>query len=346
MSLDAVFESMAEDLNIRKGVEESRLSWKCRIAYSVAAKRGLDALWDNEDGEGKDVTAPLAHITHTIKQVFVAFHALCPDIESVIQSFTRQYLRPDENLGEALSGLLQRGGCFYHSPYRVAPTSFFQAQLAEITCLRGLSPGAARFVSGAGMYMESSGGGQPEDIMQMYCLQKIMSDSDLDRLKNSLPEELRVDMGGWEFLNLSPSRKRGEYWKSQPDIGVCSLARTQRAGENIYMLYQHDGKDFLCRRLPEYWCSGTHYLTLAAALLSQKKMLPSIFVKDDGQLIFVRLGYLLPPAEEIFFHLYSWPDIVRKKNPKFVRIMARPVYEAFHSLMTHLGYTFLEECHG
>lgn len=347
MSIDAVFERMAEDLSIQKGVEEGKLSWKYRIAYSVAAKRGLDALWDNNDSNNGSIPLPLVHINHTIKEVFGTFYALCPAIETALLDYIHLYPKSEESLaGNALSNLLQQGGCFYHSPYRVAPASFFQVHLGGITFLRGLSPGTARFISGAGMYKISPGGGHLEDLMQMFCLQKIMSGSDLDRLKDSLPEQLWEDMDGWAFLNLNPSRPPREYWKNRPDIGELSLARTQRAGGNIYMLYLHDGRNFRCWVLPEYWYYKRRYLALAVALLSQRGMLPPIFATDDGPLIFVKLGYLLPPAENIFFHLYSWPDIVGKKNSSFIRVMTRPVYDVFHTLMTHLRYTFLEETHG
>ncbi|MEQ2845018.1 hypothetical protein AAAU50_03995 [Bilophila wadsworthia] len=46
MNINSVFERMAEELAIKRGITEDILSWKCRIAYSVTAKRGLDALWE------------------------------------------------------------------------------------------------------------------------------------------------------------------------------------------------------------------------------------------------------------------------------------------------------------
>ena len=91
MSIDAVFERMAEDLSIQKGVEEGKLSWKYRIAYSVAAKRGLDALWDNNDSNNGSIPLPLVHINHTIKEVFGTFYALCPAIETALLDYIHLY---------------------------------------------------------------------------------------------------------------------------------------------------------------------------------------------------------------------------------------------------------------
>lgn len=347
MSFDAVFERMATDLDISKGKREDALSWRCRIAYSVAAKRGLDSLWEKEEG-GEQGTVSLIHITRTIGQVFRAFHMLCPDIEAAMQEFTQhtqQYLGTGKIPEAVLVELLQAGGCFYHCPHRAAPAAPAQAGIAGVTFLRGLSPGDSRYMSGAGMYCKTSSDGSSDDVGHMFGLQKILSDMDLDRWENSLQEQRREHMDGWEFLNLALLKENMKYWKDRPDLGTLSLARKQRKTEKAYMLYRYDGRSFLCRTLPEYWSQGTRYLPLAVALLSRRGTLPSFLVEDDGPVVSLKAGYLLPPAEETFFRLYSWPDM-GKKNPRFIRVMARPVFEAFQILMTHLGYTFLEESHG
>lgn len=344
MSIDAVFERIADDLGIRKGMLENTLSWKFRITYSVAAKRGLDSLWEEEDDDGQNSPVSLHRITRTIKQVFKAFHAFCPELEMDMDNFMQRYLRDNESPEVALVEILQKGGCFYHCPYRAAPAAPSQAGIAGVSFLRGLSPGSQRSMSGSGMFTEAHTNTHFEDIMNMFGLRRILSHTGLDNLETALPEQYREHMDGWEFLDLS--WKNGKYWKGKPDKGVSSLARKQQEAKKTYALYRYDGREFSSRALPEHWHSGTHYLTLAVALLSRRGALPSILVKDDGPLIHLRLGYKLPPSEETFFFLYSWPDIVRKSNPSFSRMMSRPVFEAFQILMNHLGYTFLEEAHG
>lgn len=344
MSLDAVFERMADDLGIKKGKTEESLSWKCRIAYSVSIKRGLDALWEKEDDVEQNGTVSLLHITRTIKQVFRAFHVLCPEMAAVMQDFMQLHISDGESPEKLLIELLQKGGCFYHSPYRAAPAIFAGAHLAGTMFLRGLPLEEVQCMSGAGMYAEAPIGGCPENVATLFGLRKILSGTDMDRLENSLPKQHREYMDSWEFLDLS--RKNGKYWKDKPDKGVTSLARRVHKVEKVYTLYRYDGSRFLCRALPECWHSGTRYLALAVALLSRRGILPAITMKDDGPVVSLKVGYLLPPAEETFFRLYSWPDIVRKRNPYFSRVMTRSVFEAFQILMTHLGYTFLEESHG
>jgi len=345
MSLNAVLGRMAGDLNIRRGNKEDKLSWRCRVAYSVAVKRGLDALWEKGEGEAQDGTVPLVHITQTIKQVLQAFYMLSPDMEEVALNL-QGHLRANQSVEAVLGELLQKGGCFYHCPYRAAPATLAMAELAGTVFLRGLPSENTRCMSGGGMYVEAPVDGRPEDVAQMFGLQKVMSYVDLERFEDSLPEVQREKMEDWEFLNLDITRNNREYWRDKPDKGVLSLARKKREAEQSVVLYRYDGRGFICRPLPEFFNSETHYLTFAVALLSQKHALPPIVVEDDGPLISLRVGYLFPPAEETFFRLYSWPDMVWKRNPYFSRVMARPVYEAFHRLMTSLGYTFLEEAHG
>lgn len=345
MNFNSVFARMAEDLAIKRGITENALSWKCRIAYSVTAKRGLDALWE-KDEQAQHGTVSLSHLIETMKQVFRVFYVLCPDIEASIQSFVQQPTCSRNEPEALLVKLLQQGGCFYHTSYRAAPSPFVKAQLAGVTFLRGLPLGAARSMSGAGMYMRIPAEGSPEAVASLFGLRKILSETELDRLEKALPEESRESMDGWEFLELT--RTNGKYWKSCPDKGVSSLARRVHDVEKAYALYRYDGRTFLCRPLPEFWHSGTQYLALAIALLTRRGMLPPITynVNNNDSVVSLKMGYLLPPAEETFFRLYSWPDMVQNKNPYFFRIMARPVFEAFQILMTHLGYTFLEESHG
>lgn len=65
MNFNSVFERMAEELAIKRGITEDDLSWKCRIAYSVTAKRGLDALWEQDVGE-QHGTVSLNHLMGTM----------------------------------------------------------------------------------------------------------------------------------------------------------------------------------------------------------------------------------------------------------------------------------------
>lgn len=69
--------------------------------------------------------------------------------------------------------------------------------------------------------------------------------------------------------------------------------------------------------------------------------LPEIKAAAGGGLVEIELGYRLPPSEEVFFKLYSWP--ARYDAPHvFTRTMAEQVYPVFKRELEAIGYRFLE----
>ena len=89
------------------------------------------------------------------------------------------------------------------------------------------------------------------------------------------------------------------------------------------------------------------YALLASSLLSRKGLPPFKAVQTGG-LVTVTPGYLLPPSEDAFFRLYSWPDMrpdMDEKDYFSPRIMAGELYSAFQAVMTRLGYRFMETEH-
>ena len=75
------------------------------------------------------------------------------------------------------------------------------------------------------------------------------------------------------------------------------------------------------------------YRRIAIALLKRYGTLPGSEVKASGDLIEIKLGYRLPPSEEEFFKLYSWPvryDFSSKLPPVFTRKLTRQIYPMFN----------------
>ena len=88
------------------------------------------------------------------------------------------------------------------------------------------------------------------------------------------------------------------------------------------------------------------YRRIAIALLKRYGTLPGSEVKASGDLIEIKLGYRLPPSEEEFFKLYSWPvryDFSSKLPPVFTRKMTRQIYPMFKHELESIGYCFVEE---
>ena len=63
-------------------------------------------------------------------------------------------------------------------------------------------------------------------------------------------------------------------------------------------------------------------------------------------LLLLKVGYRLPPSEEEFFKLYSWPmqyDFTTNPLQVFTRTMAKQVYPMFKHELESIGYCFVEE---
>ena len=208
MNLNSVFERMAEELAIKRGITEDILSWKCRIAYSVTAKRGLDALWEQDVGE-QHGTVSLSHLMGTMQQVLRTFYVLCPDIEASIQNFIQHPILLGKKPEALLGKLLQEGGCFYHVSYRAAPSPLCEGTAGRNNIpSRGTIRSCTVYERGRYVYGNACRWFSRRGCVSVW-LRKIVSGADLDRLENSLPEESRASMDGWEFLELS--RINGKY---------------------------------------------------------------------------------------------------------------------------------------
>ena len=118
----------------------------------------------------------------------------------------------------------------------------------------------------------------------------------------------------------------------------------------IYVFYKIEHGQAFQKVIPEWrlrdWSTGNPdyggYRRIAAALLDRYQLLPPIRVRFSGPAAEVRLGYLLPPAEENFFKLYSWPVVQRDNSKAFSRIMMEPIYNVFKEHLEKVGYRFEE----
>ena len=87
----------------------------------------------------------------------------------------------------------------------------------------------------------------------------------------------------------------------------------------------------------------------------------AVFAKDSAEFVGIgviihldknpdasehEIGYRLPPSEEDFFKLYSWPvryDFPIRSPQVFTRQMAKEVYPVFRHMLESIGYCFAEE---
>ena len=155
-------------------------------------------------------------------------------------------------------------------------------------------------------------------------------------------------------MRLDPPFSRG-YWQKTPDKSIrVSLARYSEPNKLFAFYRYHDGQ-YQQKPIPEWrlrdWFSNSasnygEYRRIAIALLKQYGTLPEIKAKTLGNLMEIKVGYRLPPSEEEFFKLYSWPvsyDFSPSFPQVFTRKMAKQIYPMFKQTLELLGYCFVEE---
>ena len=336
---DGLIKSIGEKLNIPKSDD---YEWFCQIIYSVAGQMALASLWDHED-DGNTVS--VQYFKTRIAQIIQAYEDIYPNV---------QYLFPEDttDLIQDIYSIYLKTGHLYHSSHQLAPATPAKAGFDNVTLYRGISPGNNLHMSGLGFYaIEKDNSGN--SIASLFDLQTTPYDTYLEELLEHGEWEPIVWPESSQFLRIDPPFSRG-YWDLTPNndsrISIARFGEPKR----IYGFYRYyDGK-YQYKAIPEWRVldynssniSDAGYRRIATALLMRYHNLPSIQAYQESNLIKVKLGYRLPPQEENFFKLYSWPDhyIFNSQSPQvFTRKMTTPIYHMFKHEMEIMGYHFLEE---
>lgn len=332
--------SIGRQLNIPKSANNE---WICQIVYSVAGQMALASLWDhNEDNS----SVSIQHFKNRIAQVFDAYTGIYPQIG---------YMFPEDktDLIDEMFSIYLQNGFLYHSAYQISPAAPAVASYENMVFHRGSSPDTMLFMSGLGFYSIQ----KPHfemTIPKMFGLQEQTFESYLEEMLSHSEWETIDWPDSAEFLRLDSPFKRG-YWQQVPTKdNRISLARYGDPNK-IYVFYRYDNGTYQQKAIPEWRIQDYYsnkagnygeYRRIATALLMHYGTLPEIKVISSGNLIEIKLGYRLPPSEEAFFKLYSWPvryDFTAKSPQVFTRKMAKQVYPMFKHELELIGYRFVEE---
>ena len=257
------------------------------------------------------------------------------------------------DLIEEMYSIYLRNGFFYHSAYQISPAALATGGNGDLVLHRGISPDLKLFMSGLGFYSVQTSTSD-RTISSMFGLQKQSFESYLEELLAHCEWEQIEWPDNSEFLRLDPPFKWG-YWQQIPEKNDhISLARYGEPNK-IFVFYRYSNGVFLNTPIPEwrmrdYFSNipGNHgeYRRIAISLLKKHGTLPEIKTKARGNLVEIKLGYRLPPSEENFFKLYSWPvryDFTSKTPQVFTRMMAKQIYPMFKHELESMGYCFVEE---
>lgn len=338
--MNNLIESIGEQLNIPKS---DGSDWLCRVVYSIAGQLALASLWDRCEDE---TSVSIQHFKSRIAQIFEAYE----DIDAKVKD---GFPSDKGILIDEMYAIYKRNGFLYHSAYQIVPAARRTARYGDILLHRGFSPDEKLYMSGLGFYSLKKDAAS-NSIADLFGLQKQSFENDLDELL-SFGEWKPIDWpDNAEFLRLDPPFSRG-YWQRLPHKdGRVSLARYGELNK-IFVFYRYHKGEYQQKTIPEWricdYFSDTanhygEYRRIAAALLKRYGTFPDVTAKNDGSLIVIHMGYRLPPAEEEFFKLYSWPvtyDFSEAAPPVFARKMAKQIYPLFKYELEWIGYRFVEE---
>lgn len=290
-------------------------------------------------------------------------HADSPDIQSVLDKASW-----DDLVNEMLDLYIQTGS-YYAKNYQIGPSALRYVSFGHdpknankpYTYLaRGVAPNVQVFMSGLGAWLQSK-----EPIPDACPIEDVfnLQQAPLDVYYNELQE--RFNTGSFlqdslpnncKFLRITPLNEKrwGEYWLDRmPEWdGGFSLLRYGNPGQEVYNLYQRYGERYLLMNLfsfetnPEFlrpYRGSRAYVKIASAILANRKTLPPIRVAINSEQAKIRLGYWLPPEEQSFFKLYTWPNSgFTTIGENFNRNMHIKLYPQYKAHLERLGYTIVE----
>lgn len=332
--------AIATQLNIPKTDEQE---CHCQIVYSIAGQMALASLWDHTEEKGP---ISIQHFKIRAGEILDAYGELVPNIGALVSEFKDGWI-------DEIYSVYLRTGYFYHSNYHISPAAPKISVSEDVVLYRGISPEKTMFMSGLAFYSNraKSTAGRVSD---MFGLQEQTFEQYLEEILNQSEWESIEWPDNSEFLRLDPPFSRG-YWQQDPTKdGRISLAR-YGLPNRIFVLYRYHDNHYQQKvipswRLQDYFSNNAgnygEYRRISIALLKRYGTFPDIKINKQDSLIEIKLGYRLPPSEEEFFKLCSWPvrfNFSPKEPQVFRRKMAAPVFRLFRHELEKIGYHFVEE---
>lgn len=330
---DSLILKIGNEYYIKKGKTESVNDWKVRIIYSLLGRMALASLFDDIDGEMMSIT----HMKKRISNVFDSYKAMYPELSGCLP-------KDANNLSDEIYDIYSHTGAFYHMPNRIIASCKTEDNINGMILTRGYELDIRQGVCGLGTYLKPDDALYTQPYKNIFHLEMThLKDRWLSWTQSAEWKEFKVE-GDTEYLRIEPPFSRG-YWVNKPNMDrKISILRTGVKGNKLYYLYMvdEDGR-LLVSQLPRWLVENYNYRSLANACLFQEGVLPPVTFRYDGDLVFLKFGYLPPPAELYLWKLYTWPTSILELPKDFSRVCTRYVFENIAELLKLQGYKFIEE---
>lgn len=338
MTEENFLETVSQQLNIQQDATEARNFFLARLFYSMAGCWALTSLYDKEDIAN---TISKEHFDSKTAKTLQMLMDLFPQngfLSGNNNEFINQYV-------EEIYRVYENAGCFYHASKRLCPAEYSASVLNNVKFIRGKAVRNAFYVSGLGIY-QAEPDAQPTAFspQKQFGLQEIPLTDWLNMFLKGINFKMKDIPEGIEYLRTQEPFNKGYFCAIAEQSGAISLARTKSENsKHLYFLYRYCDEHFEFCQLPQWRASGGEHRRIAVAILKERGTLPAIKVQISSTLVKIHPGYLLPPSEENFLRLYSWPEVFSDKPSPFKRVMSLDIYPAFKNIVTAIGYEIEEE---
>lgn len=326
---------IARKYSIFKGDSEPEEEWKARLIYSICGMMAYASLLDISPDDSEKKSVSIEHVKERICRTLTDYTTIYPETAPLLPDNPKCFAEEIENQ-------FINSGIVYHSSQRLSPAMLHEKSFGGILFQRGISPDDISCISGLGFYAQRQHPESLSEIQSMFGLEPESLASLWDTVLSFFDQNKAVlppaDMQNQtEYLRLNPPFSAG-YWIKSPESETISLFRNS----HLYYLYCFNNGIMEYCQLPEWRTENYRYRNLADACLFNHGTLPPIEYFPDGQLIHVKLNYLLPPRELALLKLYSWPESLTSFPCDFHRKLSEEVFGALKNILSAKGYQFKE----
>lgn len=321
--INGLYNSLLSSIGVNVHSERVDKDELIRACISASAKNAYISVWDRLGGE-----VSIEHFKKRVVESLNGFKQLFPsqlgwldkDVMNVIANKVYDYY--------IYCGFL------YHSPNNIIASMRKECGNDIITLIRSPRPQDNVLMSGIGYYQKGSSQNQLTSSAVFHISDHTLDEmyvhiQNLEYSKVEIPENM-------DFLRIDEPFSKG-YW--QKDInrvakfGVCRLNTEVKE----YYLYHLENDTFSIHRIPDLLAVDGEYREYSCAILKHEGTLPSIKFEDNGKLVKIRFGYLLPARIQKLIEMYSWAVVYPADNAHN-RIINKEVFLLFVQLLNRLGF--------
>lgn len=259
-------------------------------------------------------------------------------------------------------------GVVYHAPHLIclSPSLLSDSDTYGVSLGRNIGLAANSRMSGAGTYVlrdDTHPDVSNLALEEMLSLQKL-SLMQLCTEYEKLPWEECEYGEFFDFVSVN-DKYRVPVWSSRSERQDISLLRLKRHFDEC-KLCRWKNNTFQIKNLPAWFItdyrpqgrtnlSPGEYVRVVNVLKKQRDCLPSIGFQKRGFYTKIVLFAVLPPSEQDWLCLYSWPEKISMENlssgkdysifDNFNRIMVTDVFNLVKGYLESIGYTFRELTH-